>query len=550
MQNYRGITLISLVVTVVILMLLVGVSVSNISSSDDSVFKTAKELENETNEVLSKYDVEINTVTNEIQSSFNFFKNQNVIDYIDPSGANEPAYIKGMTPVTINENGDVVNVTRKDEWYNYANKIWANAKTEDGSLWVWIPRFAYKLDKGEKKIDILFLKGTSNKYLKDGKVINIPEGYIVHPSFISAKNGDFSGGELDREISGYWVAKFEAGFQQGDAVNISNNDKNLVVRSNVNYTAGVAKLAKNENNGVEGFNTTRNYIDGIYGENISGNLEDLDGYMAREVKISYPVFKGANYAMNYISINDAYMLCKSLANEGNIYGINEKTAAPHLMKNSEWGAVAYLSYSKYGTDGEKIYRNNISLNSSVSSVYGVTGYVGDSNDAEWTLQFSNVKIWNSAGGKNGSSNKNYTGIYDLSGGLVEMVSSYVDSEAINTSNFGFNIFKDSTNTEQERISNKNITVYKIGTVNNSFNNYNANSDIKGDAISETSLVTTNENLTWYYGPNEFPYGKFQFFTRGGGYRMQLSDIFIYSPSEGYPVYDVGFRAVIYSVAGL
>ena len=27
----------------------------------------------------------------------------------------------------------------------YENKKWANAKTEDGSMWVWIPRYAYKV---------------------------------------------------------------------------------------------------------------------------------------------------------------------------------------------------------------------------------------------------------------------------------------------------------------------------------------------------------------------------------------------------------------------
>ena len=25
-------------------------------------------------------------------------------------------------------------------WYSYENRKWANAQTEDGSLWVWIPR--------------------------------------------------------------------------------------------------------------------------------------------------------------------------------------------------------------------------------------------------------------------------------------------------------------------------------------------------------------------------------------------------------------------------
>ena len=43
------------------------------------------------------------------------------------------------------------------------------------------------------------------------------------------------------------------------------------------------------------------------------------------------------------------------------------------MKNSEWGAIAYLSQSKYVLNGTNIYINNVSLNNSTTSVYAVTG---------------------------------------------------------------------------------------------------------------------------------------------------------------------------------
>jgi len=66
-----------------------------------------------------------------------------------------------MTPV--NWNGTEWVETEEENWdYNYlrtagftntveGNGItkWANDMTEDGSMWVWIPRYTYKIVSGE-----------------------------------------------------------------------------------------------------------------------------------------------------------------------------------------------------------------------------------------------------------------------------------------------------------------------------------------------------------------------------------------------------------------
>lgn len=126
------------------------------------------------------------------------------------------------------------------EWYHYGNakilepKIvgqmnpvkyvgqeqegnkWANATTADGSLWVWIPRFAYKITEGYHsksagKIEVAFLD-TNNNFLngETGTVILNPretgagtEKWLVHPAFTAnATNGGGFG-----EIEGLWVRK-------------------------------------------------------------------------------------------------------------------------------------------------------------------------------------------------------------------------------------------------------------------------------------------------------------------------------------------------------
>ena len=47
-------------------------------------------------------------------------------------------------------------------------------------------------------------------------------------------------------------------------------------------------------------------------------------------------------------------------NVGNAYNVAynfNRDLESHLTKNSEWGAIAYLSYSQYGSDGETIENN-------------------------------------------------------------------------------------------------------------------------------------------------------------------------------------------------
>ena len=62
--------------------------------------------------------------------------------------------------------------------YNKDEKHWANAKTADGSYWVWIPRFSYLYDTNAESIDIKFLQQlTETPY--DAQTNN----YNIHPSF-------------------------------------------------------------------------------------------------------------------------------------------------------------------------------------------------------------------------------------------------------------------------------------------------------------------------------------------------------------------------------
>ena len=49
----------------------------------------------------------------------------------------------------------------------------------------------------------------------------------------------------------------------------------------------------------------------------------------------------------YISIGESQYQCLKMKEDNSMYGLGNKET--HLMRNSEWGAVAYLCYSDYGT---------------------------------------------------------------------------------------------------------------------------------------------------------------------------------------------------------
>ena len=71
------------------------------------------------------------------------------------------------------------------------------------------------------------------------------------------------------------------------------------------------------------------------------------------------------------------------------YSFNyDRDKESHLMKNSEWGTVAYLTHSQYGRNGNEIYINNdrdITGNSGGSTAGGCSEYVAAFDNASSSL---------------------------------------------------------------------------------------------------------------------------------------------------------------------
>ena len=332
--------------------------------------------------------------------------------YNDDKGVNTPNIGEGMIPIKWNGSSWVETTVNDPDWYDYTAKKWANAKTSDGSMWVWIPRYAYSITSGYHSssagnIDVEFMKGLTNETSTGRKSFNNASGqgkWNIHPAF-----------NYGQTVSGIWVAKFEA----------SNSGGKIKVEP-----------------GVQSWRS--------------------------------------------ITVNDIYTNCLNY----------NKTLNSHMMKNDEWGAVAYLSKSKYGKQNEEVWINN-------SSSY-ITGSAG--NSASAGTDAGTTKDYTSTQGVKASTTGTVYGVYDMSGGAWEYVAAYVNNGDFNLKNYGSSLVNGDAKTKN---------VYSKGSTNSYEDNYKQNKGVYGDALYETSINGNSRDGSWYDDYSIFPISPF--FIRGGSY---------------------------------
>lgn len=500
-ENEKGISLITLVITIGIIFILGGTTI-NIVLGETGVFKKSKETQNMQQNYINSEDTQTNSLINNVNQELKE-------DWQDGSGANRPKLSVEMVPVKWDGSNWIVTNKKDNEWFNYAEKKWANIMLRDGlkvegienvatvslesmqgkkvievgSMFVWIPRYGYQItngyhlsgadlnsenpELGAGTINIEFLKGTTDVGVNGRKTWDNRSGqgnWNVHPAF------DYNGA-----VEGIWVAKFEA--------------------SHAGCTTDVAT--------------------GETGAEIS--------------TLTLQVKPGVSSWRN-ITIGDIYTVC--LNYDENV--INNSNLNSHMMKNSEWGAVAYLTQSEYGKNNE-VWINN-------SSSY-ITGSVGNSAVAEKDVGITND--YTSTQGVNASTTGNIYGIYDMSGGAWEYMVAYINNSTENIITYGAAFINSS------ELYTKEIYVGETNAINdNSKYNYNANLQVYGDAIYETSMGTYNESgesnkKSWNSDISIFPYSDAPFFIRGGRFvHASGSGLFSFERSLGQNSSYYGFRPIL------
>jgi len=451
LKQQNGITLIALVITIIVLLILAGVSIAMLTG-DNGIITQAKLAKEKTEEAQRKEEQELENLLNEITSEVPSEEGYNV-----SKNVNSPKVTQGMIPVKHNGTDWVVCSKEDPEWYSYDNtKKWANIMLSDGkykegkvvegqivkeeelgSMYVWIPRYAYRI-VGEKNIEVNFLKGNTNQdkvgkeYTEDENV-DTKTTAIVHPAF------RLGGGKL----SGIWVAKFEA----------SGTNKNGQAVGNGSSTSSAQQYAPDE--------TT-----------IAKSLPN---------KISW----------RYITIGESQKRSMDIAGaQKEKYGL--EYANSHLIRNSEWGAVAYLCYSQYGNVPKINGAGSLVSGSHWYDMYTGQGPKG-TNDEGWYSRTDDTHNYNTPNGVLASTTGNATGIYDMNGGNGERVAGYLDNGNWSLNNYG-------------KSADGSIKYFENGKINPAYESlwdkYEVSEEEKTNKISLGDGTTLTQRELWDWNKRE------------------------------------------------
>ena len=423
-----------------------------------------------------------------VQDAIEELYNKSVADKSCSTNVAEPVLSNGLIPVKISSDGTVTYADTSKTWYNYCDKVWANAvilndgvsykvgdtikESDIQSYFVWIPKYKYKLwnvdDPIETvhEIDIIFdtkdttdITGVSCKTpMTSNASGNCKNGeYMTHPAFISMG------------VDGFWVGKFETGYNGATSateskVNSSDSSK-IIVKPNM--------------------------------------------YSWRNISVKNAFEASYNYNRNLNS---------------------------HMMKNTEWGAVAYLSHSKYGIDYEIRINNNNSYKTGYSSLPNTDqqtypGTFGDGNT------YNNA--YNTSIGYLASTTGNISGIYDMSGGSHEYMASYINGQ-LGSSGF--------TTSTISSYNAKYFDVYLSSSTETLYQNR-----ILGDATGEMGLFSkysdgdnkSRYHNSWYGDTSYFVSQAYPWFNRGGFYENGvLAGQFNFGGDTGNSDSSISFRIVL------
>ena len=310
---------------------------------------------------------------NNVQDAISELYNKNISE-TSCKNVSAPKLGEGLIPVTIDSDGTVTYADTLKSWYNYCDKRWANAviledntnyKTGDiiqesdiQSYFVWIPKYKYKL----------WNTGTSSKGVHEIDIVfdetdtTDVEGISCKTPMISGESGNCKNGEYMTHPA--FISMNTNGFWVG--------------KFETGYRGATSTAAAQVN-----ANDTSKII-------IKPNV-----YSWRNITVYNEFLNSYNYQRGLDS---------------------------HMMKNTEWGAVSYLSHSKYGLEYELNINNNSSYKTGYSALPSTNQQTYPATSGDGTTYNS---AYNTDIGYLASTSGNISGVYDMSGGAWEYVSAYI-----------------------------------------------------------------------------------------------------------------------------
>lgn len=393
-----------------------------VTATKDGITKTTTKTENITvaKAQIAESEVISTLKTNGVIDIVWLDMNNNVISApISPAN-----YLGGLTAIKYDGTNWVeADKTNADNsWYHYEAQTgtsdrktsnWANARsTNSNAYFVWIPRYAYK-------ITYFNTVDNANAYRTNKNSTKGVIGYSNIEGIIAVEDG------TEKLVTG------------SEPTNVTGR---VQTSQYADYIPHPAFQFGEGETGVKA---------GIW----VGKFESSGS--TSEVKIT----PNTNSLKN-INVGDIFTACQS------VKATYSLTSDSHMMKNTEWGAVAYLAESKYGRNGKEIGMN------STNYTTGQGDYVAYANE---------------------STTGNVYGIYDMNGTSWEYVAGVLDSKLSNGSYYNF--------------TGINSKYY------NAYVSYNESKKIKGDGIYETS-TTASGSTSWHQDYSYFVGSSYPVFKRG------------------------------------
>ena len=375
----------------------------------------------------------------------------------DPSGANRPVLAEGMIPITYDGSKWVKadKYGAYNNWYDYGNQKWANA--------------------------VMVTSTKRETYMNANAGTVVPEADIL--AYLVW-------------IPRYKYKIFNATYASGKASQLIEvtfeNETSTTGNVTCTYASNGAETCQNKANGNWYTHPAFTMI------NASGNKTELKGIWVAKFEVSgsttAPRVKPGVSSLRNITVANMYNTGKVFRSTDYITsnGINQSDS--HMMKNIEWGAVAYLKQSNYGL--------------------GITDITINSNSSYYTGGGTGTSYKTNIGQ---STSGNITGVYDMSGGLFEYVMG------------NYNKTAGSSGITVSGVPAEHIDIYSGTSVSASH---------LGDATGETA--------GWYSDHAYFVNSSNPWFRRGGYYSNGDDvGVFSFSRSTGENFsYDSGFRVVL------
>ena len=408
---------------------------------------------------------------------------------IDESGANKPVLASNMIPVYYDETNsvwkksDVSNMDKTNPWYSYNSTgeykgMWANAVTVTGTN-----RQTY-------------LNATPGTVIPMDDITTM---WVWIPRFKAVTPSNYNGGTADnpgaidvtfvkqnetaidaftfgdKQLSGFWYGKFE--------------------------TSHTTLASSTTHNNLGCTTETCSNANGII---IKPNVKSL----------------------RYNNVSNFFFASRSMEQTGNSFGFVNTEVDPHMSKNNEWGAVAYLTQSIYGRCTNSTTCAEIGINNNKSYITGYGAPAGSSSSVT-------NGTYNTSLGKDASTTGTIYGIYDMSGGAYE----YVMGVSADSSGNPRSGYDSSINSGFTGMLRDGTTYTGITFPDSKYYNLYTGSSYTGHALTETN--------GWYNDDAYFVDSNYPWFIRGGYFISNTSaGEFYFNGSGGNANSNYGLRLVI------